>query len=237
MRLFRSRLSSHSSRGTPLIRSSLASVDARSNTSQPVSPPWFPACLLLFTTSICTFADKSANMPSLVDQNTDRAERQGFSTEHAVEAFSSPSTRKLVTAEEVAVPASSRVKVLLWVRRRRPALSPIQIPDGSCLTALAIPPVPSSPDRASFPWPRDASLIRLPKMLSASERPVPPLKDCNRVALTLNQRAFQRLFHSTSSRLFWTLTFSLAGRILAGFLEFLGLRPHFDALNLGGDKS
>ena len=179
-------------------------------------------------------------MPSLVAQDTVRAERQGYSAEHAVEAFSSPSTRKAVAAQEAAVPASTRVKALLWVRRRRPALSPIQIPDRSCLRALAIPLVPSSPDRASFPWPRDASLIRLPKMLSASNRPVPPLKDCDRVGLTLHQRAIQRPFSSTSHRRLWTSAFSLAGMILAGFLEILGLRPHFDTLmpvNPEGDKS
>lgn len=179
----------------------------------------------------------NANMPSLVAQDTVRAERQAYSAEHAVGAFSSPSTRRAAAAQEAAVPAGTPVELLLYHRRRRPALPPILIPDGSCLRALAIPLAPSSPERATFPWPRDTSLINLLRVLSVSSRPVLPLNNCDRVALTLKQRAIQRLFPSTPSKLFWTSSFSLAKMILAAFLDFLDLRSHFVARDLGGNRS
>lgn len=40
---------------------------------------------------------------------------------------------------------------LLCERRHRPRLTPIQIPDLSCISVLSIPPAPTSPDRSFFP--------------------------------------------------------------------------------------
>lgn len=48
-------------------------------------------------------------------------------------------------------PAHATETPPLAVRRQRPTLRPIQIPDASCLRALAIPPVPTSPDAPRFP--------------------------------------------------------------------------------------
>lgn len=52
---------------------------------------------------------------------------------------------------ELAAAPSAPKTTLLSTRRRQLAPPPIQVPDVSCLKALAIPPVPTSPDAPHFP--------------------------------------------------------------------------------------